>query len=99
MEELIKQIAEHQKALNSLRDQINNPTYWIKKAQEEAGFIPAEGDWVHVNIERYRIEISVYHKLASPESSKYWINGEWFDTSFPEKYPYINDLIKKLSSK
>jgi hypothetical protein len=97
MEELIRQIAEHQKALISLRNQINNPAYWIKKAQEEAGFIPAEGDWVSVEVERWKTAVHVYHRSTSSEGTKHWINGEWFDTSFPKKYPYIDDLIKKLS--
>lgn len=99
MEELIKQIAEHQKALISLEHQIDNPAYWIKKAQEEAGFIPAEGDWVRVRIERWKTKVSVYHRSTSLKGSKYWINGEWFDSTFPEQYPNIDGLIKKLNSK
>lgn len=89
MEAIIKEVVSCQKKLIQLEEQLKDRAFWIKKAQEEAGFIPEEGDWVHVEIGRYKIQVSVYHKNRDIGTSRYWINGQWFNTNFPDKIPYL----------
>ena len=59
-----------------------------KAADRYSGFIPKEGDWIHVEVTLWHIRISVYHKNGTKDA-KYWLNGEWFNTPFPEKYPNL----------
>jgi hypothetical protein len=52
---------------------------------------PKEGDWISVEITLWHIRISVYPKYTDNKlkEARYWLNGEWFDTPFPEKYPNL----------
>ena len=93
MEEKIKNLAEILNKIYSLKNEINDKEYWIKRAQEEAGFIPAEDDWVSVEVQTWKIEIFVYHK-SGIKGSKYWINGQWFDTCLPKSIPSLSNIIK-----
>lgn len=92
MEKKINELVLTLQQANNLERQISDREYWINRAKEEAGFVPREGDWVHVEITMWSIRISVYHKANSAKDSKYWINGEWFNTPFPEKYPFLSDM-------
>lgn len=89
MENTINKISNCLKEIHSLSYKLNDKEYWIDKAAKEAGFIPKEGDWISVDITIWHIRISVYHKYTGhgAKESRYWFNGEWFDTPFPEKYP------------
>lgn len=87
MEKVISKLISYSKEISNLKCKLYNKEYWINRAKEEAGFIPKEGDWIGVEVTMWSIRISVYHKENSVTGAKYWINGEWFDTPFPEKYP------------
>lgn len=89
MEKVINELASHLNRVYDLQCELNDKEYWINRAKEEAGFIPREGDWVHVEVTIYHIRISVYHKANGAKDAKYWLNGEWFNTPFPEKYPNL----------
>jgi hypothetical protein len=88
MEKKITQLTENLKQVCTLKHELDNPEYWINKAKEETDFIPAEGDWISVEVTLYKIEINVYHKQGS-KGGVHWINGKWFNTSFPKDYPYL----------
>lgn len=86
MKEIIKGIVECQNKLRILEEKLRDKDYWFNKAKEEAGFIPeGEKDWLHVEVTKWKIEVSVHHDKYG--GGKYWINGQWFNTSFPNKYP------------
>lgn len=89
MEKVIGEILSHLKEISNIRYKLNDKEYWINRAKEEAGFIPREGDWISVDITPWHIKVSVYHKHTDHniKEARYWINGEWFNTPFPEKYP------------
>lgn len=92
MEKKITELAQHLINSYQLTNQIeNNKQYWINKAKEEAGFIPEEGDGVHVEITLFKIRVSIHHK--NHNGSKYWINGEWRDSPFGSDYPDLDTLI------
>lgn len=86
MEKVINELISHLKGISNIRHKLYDKEYWINRAKE-TGFIPQEGDWIGVDIQMWSIRISVYHKANSAKDAKYWINGEWFDRPFPEKYP------------
>lgn len=88
MEDIINKISNCLKEVYSLKSKLDNKDYWIDRAVKEAGFIPKEGDWIHVEVTLWHIRISVYHKNGAKDA-KYWLNGEWFNTPFPEKYPNL----------
>ena len=88
MEKVINELLSHLKEVVNLQYKLNDKDYWINRAKEEAGFIPREGDWIHVEVTLWHIRISVYHKNGAKDA-KYWLNGEWFNTPFPEKYPNL----------
>jgi hypothetical protein len=91
MKQIIKELAECQKKMYALEQQLKDKDYWINKAKEEAGFIPeGEKDWLHVEVTTFMIEVSVHHDNYG--GAKYWINGQWFDTPFPSKYPHEIDF-------
>ena len=94
MEEIIVKIAENLIEVRKLKEELDNPDYWIKKAQEEAGFIPAEGDRIHVEVTLFKIEVSVYHKEHG--DSKYWKNGVWCDNPFDSNYPLHEKMLAKM---
>ena len=87
----IQELAEHLLSVRRLRREIEDKDFWINKAIEEAGFTPEEGDWVAVNVEIWKIAVSVYHKHGI-KGAKYWINGKWFDTPFPQEFVDLSNL-------
>ena len=90
MEKIIKKTIECMKSLDTLKAKLDDKSYWINKAKEEAGFEPTEDSWISVEILHYKIEIAVYQgKSGNCKNSCYWINGKWFNTPFPEKIPYL----------
>lgn len=91
MEKVINELISHLKGIRNLQYKLNDKEYWINRAKEEAGFVPQEGDWIHVEVTTWKVEVSVYHKQSARES-RHWINGSWFDTSFPGKHPNIHDF-------
>jgi len=94
MKEILKEIVECQERIYTLERKLDNKSYWINKAKEEAGFEPHEGDWISIDIKLWKIEVNVYPK-SGVKGARYWINGKWFNTSFPEKIPYNTDLLSK----
>lgn len=94
MEEIIKKLVMCLKEVDSLKDQLNDKNYWIEKAKKEAGFVPKEDTWIHIEVTTWKIEVSVYPSYkGSTDGAKYWINGKWFDTSFPGSIPYYKNLV------
>lgn len=89
METVINRLISVLRESHDLAYALENKEFWINKAKEEAGFIPKEGDWIHVEVTRWKIAISVYHENSSGKDSRYWINGAWYTTPFPEFYPSI----------
>lgn len=89
MEKVINELTSHLKEVRNLQHELEDKEYWINRAKEETGFIPREGDWIHVEVTIWKIVVSVYHKYTDHKfkEARYWINGEWFNTPFPEKYP------------
>ena len=87
MEKVINELTSHLKEINNLKYELKDKEYWINRAKEEAGFIPREDDWISVEITMWHIRVSVYHKANGAKEARYWLNGEWFDTPFPERYP------------
>lgn len=92
MEKVIDELISHLTKVRDLRDKLHDKEYWINRAKEEAGFIPREGDWIHVEITIWKVAVSVYHDKRVIGENRYWINGEWFNTPFPEKYPHLSDM-------
>ena len=96
MEEKIIKIAKDLIEVWKLEQELKDKEYWIEKASKEAGFVPAEGDWVHVEITIFRIEVSVCHKDYN--GSKYWINGHWYDSHFGANYPLYEEMLKEMKA-
>lgn len=95
MKDKIIKIAENLIEVRRLKEELNNKDYWIKKAQEEAGFVPAEeGDWIHIEVTLFKIEVSVCHKNRG--GSKYWKNGHWFDNPFDSNYPLHEEMLAEM---
>ena len=93
MEDKIKELAECLVKAYKLKEELyNNKEYWLDKAAKETDFVPADGDWIHVEVTLFRIEVSVYHKEYG--GSKYWKNGVWSDDPFGTKYPLPDELVK-----
>ena len=90
MEKVIDEMLSHLKEVVNLQYKLNDKEYWINRAKEEAGFIPREGDWIHVEVTIWKV--SVHHDKHVNGENRYWINGEWFDTPFPKKYPYLSEM-------
>lgn len=91
MENTINKISNCLKEVNNLKYELEDKEYWINKAAKETGFIPREGDWISVEVTLWYIRVSVYRKYTDHnlKEARYWINGEWFNTPFPEKYPRL----------
>lgn len=92
MTNTINELISHLKEIHVLQSKLNDKTYWINRAKEETGFIPQEGDWIHVEVTTWKVEVSVYHE-QNVRGSRHWINGVWFDTSFPGRHPNMYDII------
>lgn len=91
MTNTINELISHLKEIHILQSKLNDKEYWINRAKEEVGFIPQEGDWIHIEVTTWKVEVSVYHK-QNARGSRHWINGVWFDTSFPGRYPNMCDI-------
>lgn len=87
MENKLKQIVLFLNSIESLKKEINNSEYWIKLAEKEAGWEPQPNDWISIDIKSYKIMVNVYHKQGG--KGVYWINGQWFNTPFPDNYPNL----------
>ena len=94
MEDKIIEIAENLINVRRLKEELNNKEYWIQKAAKETDFVPAEGDWIHVEITLFKIEVSVHHKKY--EGSKYWKNGVWTDDPFDSNYPLHEKMLAEM---
>lgn len=94
MEEKIIEIAENLINVRRLKEEIDNKEYWINKAAKETDFIPTEGDWIHVEVTLFKIEVSVYHKKSG--GTKYWKNGVWTDNPFDSKYPLHEKMLAEM---
>lgn len=94
MEQTIIKIAENLIEVRKLKEKLNNKEYWIQKAAQETDFVPAEGDWISVEVTLFKIEISVYHKHYG--SSKYWINGCWCNNPFDFNYPMHEEMLAEI---
>lgn len=94
MEEKIIEMAENLINVRKLKAEIDNPDYWIQKAAQETDFVPAEGDWIHVEVTLFKIEVDVYHKEYG--GTKYWKNGVWCDDPFSSNYPLHEKMLAKM---
>ena len=91
MEEKIKELTQILSRAYHLKDELDDKEYWIQKAKEETDFVPQEGDWIHIEVTLFKIEVSVCHKNYG--KSKYWKNGVWMDDPFSIKYPSLSEMI------
>lgn len=91
MEEKIIEMAEHLIRIRKLKEELHDEKYWIQKASQETDFVPAEGDWIYVEVSLFKIEVSVYHKDYG--EAKYWKNGVWRQTPFGSDYPLPEELL------
>lgn len=94
MKEKIIEIAENLINVRKLKEELDDKEYWIQKAAQETDFVPAEGDWIHIEITLYRIEVSVCHKKYG--NSKYWKNGHWYNDPFDDGYPLHEKMLKEM---
>lgn len=94
MEDKIIKIAENLIEVRKLKEELDNKEYWIQKAAQETDFIPAEGDWIHVDVTLFKIEVSVYHKEHG--SAKYWMNGHWTNNPFDFSYPRHEKMLAEM---
>lgn len=94
MQEKIIKIAENLIEVRKLQEELNDKEYWIQKAAQETDFVPAKGDWIHVEITLFKIEVDVYHKQY--DGSKYWKNGHWFDHPFDYNYPLHEKMLAEM---
>ena len=97
MEERIIKIAENLIEVWKLKEELNDKDYWIEKASKETDFVPAEGDWIHVEVTLFKIEVGVYHKKYG--GARYWKNGHWFNDAFDSNYPMYNEMLKEMKAK
>lgn len=96
MEDKIIEIAENLINVRKLKEELENKEYWIQKAAKETDFVPAEGDWIHVEVTLFKIEVSVYHK--GYKGSKYWKNGVWFNDPFGSGYPLHEKMLAEMKA-
>lgn len=94
MKENIIKIAEDLIEVRELIQELNDKDYWIEKASKETNFVPAEGDWIHVEVTLFRIEVSVCHKDYNGD--KYWINGHWYDSHFGAEYSLPEKMLAEI---
>lgn len=92
MENIIKNTAELLTSLNELKCKLENKEYWLNKAKKETGLVLSDDAWIHVEVTLWKIRVSVYSNRNNPQR-KYWINGEWFDSSFDINYPDLKALL------
>ena len=94
MEEKIIEIAENLINVRRLKEELNNKEYWIQKAAKETNFVPTDGDWIHVEVTLFKIEVGIHHKQYG--GTKYWKNGIWTDDPFDSKYPLHEEMLAKM---
>ena len=94
MEDKIIEIAENSIQVSKLEEELDNKEYWIQKASQETDFVPAEGDWIHINISLFKIEVGVHHEECG--HTKYWINGIWTNNPFDSTYPLYGEMLAKM---
>lgn len=92
MEEKITKIAENLIEVYKLTEELKDKEYWIEKASKETDFVPAEGDWIHVEVSLFKIEVSVYHKDYG--GARYWRNGHWSNRAFDSNYPMYDEMLE-----
>jgi len=96
MEETIKALAASILKVKELEAKLKDTAYWVEKAQREAGLVVKEGDkpFIHVEIS-WAIRVDV-HTNYPGGMSRYWVNGKWFTTAFPDysECPGFKDLLK-----
>jgi hypothetical protein len=92
MENIIKNTAELLTSLHDLRWKLEDKEYWLNKAKEETDLVLCDDAWVSVEVTFWAIKVSVYSSWSKPQS-KYWINGEWFDSFVDVDYPDIKTLL------
>lgn len=93
MEDKIIELAECLTKAYKLREELRDKEYWLTKAAKETNFVPADGDWIHVEVTLFKIEVTVYHKEFS--GVKYWRNGVWSDDRFTTNYPLPKEMLNK----
>lgn len=91
MEDKIMAIAENLINVHRLEQELDDKEYWINKAAKEAGFVPAENDWIHVDVTFFKVVISVYHQQY--EGSVYWVNGVWTTDPHSFNYPSYEKML------
>ena len=94
MEDKIKELVKCLVKAYQLKEELRDKEYWISKAAKETDFVPAEGDWIHVDVSLFRIEVSVHHKEYG--GAKYWKNGVWSDNAFDTRYPLPEELLNEI---
>lgn len=92
-EEAAKMIAKLIDNVRTLERTLDNKEYWIKEA-EKVGFVRTPKSWISVQVETWKIEVSV-HNGQDSRQTKVWINGQWFDTYFPKEIPFLSNLVKE----
>ena len=96
MDALIKKIAKNLVEVQRLRKELDDKEYWIQKAAKETDFVPAEGDWIHVNVDLFIIEVGVHHALYG--MPKYWRNGHWFNNRLDFNCPLPEEMLWEIYS-
>lgn len=94
MEEKIIEMAESLIKVRRLKEELKDKSYWIDKAAKETGFVPAEGDWIHVDVTLFKIVVGVHHEKYG--GTKYWFNGVWTDDPFDSKHPLHEEMLSKM---
>ena len=93
MEDKIRELAECLVRAYQLKEELKDKEYWLDKASRETDFVPAEGDWIHVEISLFKIEVSVHQKEYG--GAKYWKNGIWTDDAFDTRYPLPKEMLNE----
>lgn len=96
MEDKIIKIAENLIEIRKLKEELYDKEYWIQKAAQETDFVPAEGDWIHINVSLFKIEVGVHNKEYG--TAKYWMNGHWFNDPFDSNYPLHEKMLEEMKA-
>ena len=94
MEEKIIKLAKSLIEVYKLTEELKDKEYWIEKASKETDFVPAEGDWIHVEVSLFKIEVGVHHKDYG--GARYWKNGHWSNNVFDSNYPLYEEMLKEM---
>lgn len=96
MKEKIIKIAENLIEVRKLKEELDDKEYWIQKAAQETDFVPAEGDWIHIDVSLYTIEVGVHHKEYG--GTKYWKNGYWTNGPFDSNFPLHEEMLAEMQT-